>query len=207
MAKGCSLAFTLTNCSSYLFIWVRPLQFFQCAASGLSSVRRRMEITALKKDRNEFLAEMSLSEWKSRGEIFFTAMIRDVTEIRAAEAQLAFSEERYRTVVNNTPSSIVLFDETGVIYANPSAVKLIGARTEQELLGRSQFDFLHPDYVESAKKLVDEMFQTMKPAPVMEQKLRRLDGTFVDVEVIDATACWLKWHATPSLRSISRLAH
>jgi|GEM_PF-4508510 len=44
------------------------------------------EVSALRKDRSEFPAEISIANWTSQGHIFFTAIIRDITaRKRAAE--------------------------------------------------------------------------------------------------------------------------
>ena len=59
-------------------------------------VGRTVVTTGLKKDGTEFPFEMSLASWKSGTDIFFTSIIRDLTEKRQAENELKRSETRLK---------------------------------------------------------------------------------------------------------------
>ena len=51
-------------------------------------VGKNYEVTALNKDGTEFPVELSLSSWERRDDIFFTAIIRDITRRRKLEQKL-----------------------------------------------------------------------------------------------------------------------
>lgn len=56
------------------------------ADSGESRLSgRTVEMLALRRDGSELPVELSLARWKAGGEVFFTAMMRDITERRQAE--------------------------------------------------------------------------------------------------------------------------
>ncbi|MDI6644320.1 MAG: PAS domain S-box protein [Methanobacteriaceae archaeon] len=57
-------------------------------------VGRVVETIGLKKDGTEFPFEMSLASWKSGKKTFFTSIIRDLTEKKAAEEKLKWSDKR-----------------------------------------------------------------------------------------------------------------
>lgn len=58
----------------------------------------RPAIRGRRKDGSEFVAEASISKLEADGETTFTAILRDVTELRRTEAALRKSEKRFRDV-------------------------------------------------------------------------------------------------------------
>ena len=68
---------------------------------------------------------------------------------------------------------------------NERAVKILGAGTSEDMIGRSIFEFIHPD---SRKDLEDRLRQMAAtpddPLPVMREKFFRMDGTVVTVDVL-----------------------
>jgi PAS domain S-box-containing protein len=66
--------------------------------------------------------------------------IRDITEWREAELRLRESEERYRTVFENSGTAMAIVDEDGTItLVNAESEKLSGYARE-EMLGRMRWD-------------------------------------------------------------------
>ncbi len=70
----------------------------------------------------------------------------DVTDAVLAEGALRESEERYRRLVELSPDGIILHSGGRVVFANPAAMRLLGAEAEQELLGRRTVDFVRRDF-------------------------------------------------------------
>ena len=76
------------------------------------------------------------------------AMITDITKRKHAERQLQESEERFRSLIENTSDIITILGTDGtVLYQSPSVTRVLGYEQE-ELLGHNVFLYIHPDDVE-----------------------------------------------------------
>jgi len=62
----------------------------------LEIIGKTVEIAGLRKNGSEFPLELSLATWDSKGEMFFAAIIRDITERKEEEARKAAEQERER---------------------------------------------------------------------------------------------------------------
>ncbi len=108
--------------------------------------------------------------------------VQDVTDAKQAEASLREAEERYRKVVELSPDAILVQQEGAFVYANPAAVTLLGANRREDIVGKSLFHFLHPDFHAMTQERI-ACLQHGEAMTAVENKFVRLDGGEVDVEV------------------------
>jgi PAS domain S-box-containing protein len=117
------------------------------------------------------------------GEILWTGILYDTTDQELKEEELKESEIKYRDLVDNSPDAISIYSEGKVVFVNNECLRLLAAKSADELLGKSVVDFIHPD----SRLLVFERMQDVAKEhniqPLTEEKFLRLDGTSVDVEV------------------------
>ena len=125
----------------------------------------------------------------------------DITEnLRMAE-ELAQSEERYRSLVENLPLPVFVHRQGRFLYLNPAAVALHGATEAAQLLGRSLVYFVHPDDRDRFRSRLSRL-DTDKADPMMSNlRLIRLDGQAIEVEV---SAISIRYEASPARLVILR---
>lgn len=108
-------------------------------------IGKTLELTGLKKNGGEFQAELSLSSWKTKETVFFSAIVRDITERKRTEQKLRENESRFRSLIENSSDLITLLDAKGEIqYESPSIQRILGYAPD-ELVGKIAFDLVHPE--------------------------------------------------------------
>ena len=90
------------------------------------------------------------------GEQCAVAMIRDITELKAAEGALRQSEAKFRALAETTPSAIVVYklDDFTIRYVNP-AMEVMSGYSQEELLRMLVWDLVHVDFHEGIKDRID----------------------------------------------------
>jgi PAS domain S-box-containing protein len=107
----------------------------------------------------------------------------DVTEQYRVQVALQESEDRYRTVVELIPEAIAVHRRAKVIYVNPAAIRMFGASSPQDLVGKSILDMVHPDDHALALSRLALFTDPGVVAPLVEERCLRLDGSPFNVEV------------------------
>ncbi|NGZ97435.1 MAG: hypothetical protein CV089_15175 [Nitrospira sp. WS110] len=114
---------------------------------------------------------------------YVEGFVTDVTERKRAEQLLRQSEESYRRLIAFSPYAILVNRGDRIVFANDQAIKLFGAVRANEILDKSLLDLIHPDYHAVIRERIHELLEGMQAVPVSEDKIVRLDGTSMDVEV------------------------
>jgi two-component system, NarL family, sensor histidine kinase ComP len=122
-------------------------------------------------------------------------ILYNITDRKLAETALRESEERYRRLVEGSPDAIAVHSKGKFVFVNSAGVKLIGAQSPQELIGKSILDVVHPD---SRSEVIDRLryMAEGKEAPLFEEKFVKFDGSVINVEVVGIPFTYLGQIAT-----------
>src|SRR5215212_7881348 len=137
-----------------------------------------IELVGLRKDGSEFPIEMSLGETHEDGEQLFTAVIRDVTERKAAERVIKESEERFRSLVQHTSDIITILEADGSIRYVSAAVERVMGYKPEEQVGTNAFGSVHPDDREKALNTFAEVLKRPGLHPPLEFRVPHKDGSW-----------------------------
>lgn len=92
------------------------------------------------------------------------------------------SEEHYRNLVEISPLTIMVHQNGRIVYANPTSLKLTGASSEEEIIGKSIIDLIHPDFRQDKNTHMDTQNLHNRKVNSIEEKLVLLDGRIIEVE-------------------------
>lgn len=106
----------------------------------------------------------------------------EIENIKAKE-RAEESESKYRELVENLATAIVICQDNIIVFANNEGLHLTGSENKEDLIGRSLLEFVDPD----SHAIVSERMRKMQIEgaflPPMERKFRRLDGNEINVEI------------------------
>jgi PAS domain S-box-containing protein len=101
------------------------------------------------------------------------------------------SEERYRSLIELSPDAQFVDVDTVIVFVNAAMLRLLGAESEDEIVGRSSLDLIAEEFREEVRRRIASLREPgAPPNRPMEQRWRRLDGSFVEVEVVSARVPW-----------------
>jgi len=101
-----------------------------------------------------------------------------------AEKALSESEERFKRLVQNTSDLIMVLNERGVQMSVSGPLQKILGYAEQELVGTSCFDLIHPDNLDFTVKTFAEIVMQANASRRLEFRCRHKNGTWVATEAV-----------------------
>lgn len=99
------------------------------------------------------------------------------------ENLLRKSEERYRKLMECSPSACLVTRNDSIELLNSAAQKLLGISSQEEAVGTSPMNYFHPDYHHIIRERMARIVKG-ENIPMIEERIIRADGSLRDIEVI-----------------------
>jgi PAS domain S-box-containing protein len=133
---------------------------------------------------------------------------QQIVELQVSEAEhhrlqhaLWESEEHYRQLAELSSDAILVHREGHIVFINSAGAKMLGADEPAGLVGRPISDFVHSGDRSVVEGRLWQVLQAGRPVGFVQQKITRLDGKIVDVEVASTP---LVYDARPAVQMVAR---
>jgi PAS domain S-box-containing protein len=151
--------------------------------SGINELRTSgrcvFEIVIASQNGSRFPVEVNARVLEIRGKQFVLSVARDITERKQAEEALSDSENRLRSIFNNSSVGIILSDNTGrALMVNKTYCNFLGY-SEQELLGRRFQEFTLPEDLPINMQRHEDLIAGKIDSYVFEKRYIRKDGAIM----------------------------
>lgn len=107
-----------------------------------------------------------------------------LSELRKLQEQLRHKEELFNALIENAMDAMVIINSDGTIRHKSSSIERVFGYKVGDDIGRSSFDFVHPEDLTNGSKAFAELLK--KPGSVIHHELRarHADGSWHTIEVV-----------------------
>lgn len=117
----------------------------------------------------------------NNGEVLAVGMYKDFSEHMNIQRRLQASEDCYRNLVEFIPDAIFVESNGKIAFVNSPGISLVGAKSAQEVIGQSVWQFIRTDDKITLKAKIQQVISTKEP---IIERLLRFDGETIWVEII-----------------------
>jgi len=111
-------------------------------------------------------------------------VVSDVTELTKAQEELHRTEDYYRALMENAMDGMVIINSDGAIRNKTASIERVFGYKIYDDIGRSSFDFVHPDDLPKAADAFTKLVQNPGLTIRYEIRARHEDGSWRTIEVI-----------------------
>lgn len=156
------------------------------------------ERTLVRPDGGRFLAELSTTRLDDG---HFLAIVRDVTERRAAEESARRAAATFRKLLDLLPDIVLVHSNGVLVYANATAARAFGWASPEAAVGVPVLDVVAPEQRELVTARIRAIVATDQPSKPLRVRLRRTEGRTFDAEVFGIPC---SFDARPSVLVVAR---
>lgn len=106
----------------------------------------------------------------------------DITDSKRVLETLSWSEQRFKSLVANISDVITLLDIQGKILYQSASIKNVLGYDEDELVGKSVWEFVHPDDLEHVADIFKESVRIEGYSVLIEFRFKSKFGRYIQME-------------------------
>ncbi len=127
--------------------------------------------------------------------------VRDTGRLEISLETLQEVHQRYTSLVDTLPDAVIVLSHGLFVFANPAAVRLLGADSVKNLLGRKVMDRIHPESRATVARSIRELQldSGRSPGESVPVKLLRFDGRAIEVE---SSGVRVDYEGRPSIQMV-----
>lgn len=165
---------------TYMKAYSEHFHTFSLTGTG-PVIDKTTELFALNKEGKEFPIELSLSSVRIDSEWHAVGIIKDISRRWLAEKTLRENEAQYRQFIEGTDNLVCQVDTRGKFtFVNHMAHPFFGLEPKK-CLGRSLFDFIHPEDRQSTEELFNDIVQGKRERITLENRILNAIGETHDM--------------------------
>lgn len=126
-------------------------------------------------------------------------LIKKNKQRKYIEEMLLNNEGCYNLLINNSSNAIIIHRQDELIFANESAVNMLGFNSSEELSDKSVLDFIPYNEKSKAKEIFSKLYDRNKTVMTFEEKLNKADSNSI---VVENTSAYFIYKGQPTILSI-----
>lgn len=158
-------------------------ELFQKMQSAKNKQIRYFEFRHKKADGEIADVEVYSGPIRLNGNTLLYSIIHDITDRLKARRELMESEKKFRMLIEQAPEAIYIHSDGIILFANPAAVRMLGAENEHQLIGMPAEKLFISKKVDNLEEYREKLYRQNEPISFRTEQLLRIDGNAIDVEM------------------------
>lgn len=134
-----------------------------------------------------------------QGRKLLYSIIHDITDKVMIAKSLQESENHYRSLMELAPCGVVVFCNKKIVFANPAAAILLGAKEPKDLEGVNFINLIDEEYREIARKRIKRILINKNTNTIINYSFTDLKGKKIQVE---AASAFFDYKGKPAVQTV-----